>query len=58
MKTPINIFVNALVYDISLSISYCLPNSEPVTAIKNKENVIDFGKVKIGKINSNWSIWE
>lgn len=58
MKKPITILVIASVYDISLSVSYCL-NDEIVTAVKNKENVIDFGKVKIRKIISNReSIWE
>lgn len=52
MKKPITILVIASVYDISLSVSYCL-NDEIVTAVKNKENVIDFGKVKIRKIISN-----
>lgn len=57
MKKPITILVNASVYDITLSVSYCLSNGEIVTAIKNKENIIDFGKVKIisnrFKIKSN-----
>ncbi|XP_031371258.1 hydrocephalus-inducing protein-like [Apis dorsata] len=44
MKKPITILVIASVYDISLSVSYCL-NDEIVTAVKNKENVIDFGKI-------------
>lgn len=47
MKKPITILVNASVYDITLSVSYCLSNGETMTAIKNKENIIDFGKVKI-----------
>lgn len=47
MKKPIIILVNASVYDITLSVSYCLSNGETMTAIKNKENIIDFGKVKI-----------
>ena len=53
MKKPITIWVNAYVYDISLSVTYCLPSGEIATAIKNKENVIDFGKVKIREIISN-----
>lgn len=53
MKKPITILVNAYVYDISLSVTYCLPSGEIATAIKNKENVIDFGKVKIREIISN-----
>lgn len=47
MKTPLTMFVTTTTHDIIVLVTYIDQNGQKVRLNQNKENIIDYGKVRV-----------